>query len=110
VVNVIAPVVPPAPAAQPQVQPQVQTQVQLQPLTAGAMQEQQELQLALALNGTLKDDDPVFNAGQQLAMVDRRKREEVQALGVLAFAITACAGLGLARLRTRPEVRVRRAR
>jgi hypothetical protein len=103
---------PPVPAAQPQVQPQtqLQTQVQVQPLTAGALQEQQELQLALAMNGTLKDDDPVFNAGQQMAMVDRRKREEVQALGVLAFAMTACAGLGLARLRTKPEVRVRRAR
>jgi hypothetical protein len=103
---------PPAPAAQPQVQPQpqLQTQVQVQPLTAGALQEQQELQLALALNGTLKDNDPVFNAGQQMAMVDRRKREEVQALGVLAFAMTACAGLGLARLRTKPEVQLRRAR
>jgi hypothetical protein len=34
----------------------------------------------------------------------------VQALGVLAFAMTVCAGLGLSRLRTRPEVAVRRAR
>ncbi len=104
------PPAPAPPAVQPQAQPQVQTQVQIQPLTAGAMQEQQELQLALALNGTLKDDDPVFNAGQQMAMVDRRKREEVQAFGVLAFAIVACAGLGLAGLRARPELRVRRAR
>ena len=110
VANVVVPVAPPAPAAQPQVNPQVQTQVQVQPLTAGALQEQQELQLALALNGTLKDDDPVFNAGTQLAMVDRRRREEVQALGVLAFAMLTCAGVGLARLRTRPEVQVRRAR
>lgn len=103
------PPAPAPPAAQPQAQPQVQTQVQIQPLTAGAIQEQQELQLALALNGTLKDDDPAFSAGQQMAMVDRRKREEVQALGVLAFAVVACAGLGLAGLRARPEVRVRRA-
>ncbi len=104
------PPAPAPPAAQPQAQPQVQTQVQIQPLTAGAIQEQQELQLALALNGTLKDDDPVFNGGQQMAMVDRRKREEVQALGVLAFAILTCAGVGLAGLRARPEIRTRRAR
>ena len=112
VANLVPPVAPPAPAAQPQVNPQVQTQVQIQPLTAGAMQEQQELQLALAMNGpgAGSDDDPVFNAGQQLAMVDRRKREEVQSLGVLAFAITASAGLGLARLRSRPQPSVRRAR
>ncbi len=105
------PPAPAPPAAQPQAQPQpqVQTQVQLQPLTAGAIQEQQELQLALAMAGTLKDDDPAFNAGQQMAMVDRRQREQVQALGLLAFAITASAGLGLARLRARPEVRARRA-
>lgn len=107
--NVAPPIAPPPPAAQPQVQPQVQTQVQVQPLTAAAIQEQQELQLALALNGTLKEDDPAFASGQQLAMVDRRKREHVQALGVLAFAITMSSGLGLARLRSRPEVRLRRA-
>ena len=106
--NLVAPVAAPAPAAQPQANPQIQTQIQVQPLTAAAIQEQQELQLALALSGLLKDDDPVFNPNQQLAMVDRRKREEVQALGVLAFALTACAGLGLARLRARPEVQARR--
>lgn len=100
---------PPAPAVQPQVQPQVQAQVQVNPMSAGAMQEQQELQLALALNGTLKDDDPAFSAGTQMAMVDRRKREQVQALYVLATAMTACAGLGLARLRSRPSPSVRRA-
>ena len=82
----------------------------IQPLTAAAMQEQQELQLALALNGTYKEDDPVFNPGQQMAMVDRRKREEVQALGLLAFAIVSSSALGLARLRARPEIQVRRAR
>jgi hypothetical protein len=103
----VPPLAPPAPAVQPQVQ--IQTQVQVNPMTAGAIQEQQELQLALALNGTLKDDDPAFNAGTQLAMVDRRKREAVQASYVLAVAMTACAGLGLARLRAKPEPRVRRA-
>ncbi|MCU1622569.1 MAG: exo-alpha-sialidase [Frankiales bacterium] len=103
----VPPLAPPAPAVQPQVQ--IQTQVQVNPMTAGALQEQQELQLALALNGTLKDDDPAFNAGTQLAMVDRRKHEAVQAGYVLAVAMTACAGLGLARLRAKPEPRVRRA-
>ncbi|MGB8651920.1 MAG: vWA domain-containing protein [Mycobacteriales bacterium] len=109
-VQVVAPPAPPPPATQPQVQPQLQTQVQVQPLTAGAVQEQQELQLALALNGTSTDDDPAFSAGQQLAMVDRRRHEERQALGVLAFAMAACAGLGLARLRARPDVTVARNR
>ena len=111
VVNVVAPVAPPPPAAQPQaqpqVQPQVQAQVQLQPLTAGAVQEQQELQLALAMNGVVSDQEPAFSGGQQLAMVDRRRRDEVQAAGLLAFAMTVCAGLGLARLRTAPRTRVR---
>jgi hypothetical protein len=109
-----APVAPPAPAVQvqPQVQPQVQGQVQIQPLSAGALQEQQELQLVLALNsaGMVADSETGFQPGQQLAMVDRRKRQEVQALGVLAFAITISAGVGLARLRARPEPEVRRAR
>ncbi|MBW8801210.1 MAG: VWA domain-containing protein [Streptomyces sp.] len=105
----VVPVVPPAPAPAVQAQVQVQTQVQVNPMSAGALQEQQELQLALALNGTLKDDDPAFNPGAQLAMVDRRKREQVQAMYLLAFAMTTCAGLGLARLRSRPEVQVRRA-
>jgi hypothetical protein len=105
----VLPAPPPAPAVQAQVQ--VQTQVQVNPMSAGALQEQQELQLALALNGTLKDDDPVFSSGGQLAMVDRREREQVHALLLLAVAMTACTGVGLARLRsrTRPELRVRRA-
>lgn len=99
---------PPAPAVQAQVQ--VQTQVQVNPMSAGAIQEQQELQLALALNGTLKDDDPAFNPGlAQMGMVDRRKREHVQAVYLLAFAMTVCSGLGLARLRSRPSLQVRRA-
>ena len=98
---------PPAPAVQAQVQ--VQTQVQVNPMSAGALQEQQELQLALALNGTLKDDDPAFNPGTQMAMVDRRKRDQVQAMYLLAFAMVTCSALGLARLRSAPDVRVRRA-
>ena len=104
---------PPAPAVQAQVQ--VQTQVQVNPMSAGAMQEQQELQLALALNGTLKDDDPAFNPAaasqmaSQMGMVDRRKREQVQAMYLLAFAMVTCSALGLARLRSTPGVRVRRA-
>ena len=98
---------PPAPAVQAQVQ--VQTQVQVNPMSAGALQEQQELQLALALNGTLKDDDPAFNPGAQLAMVDRRKRDQVLAMYLLAFAMTTCSALGLARLRAQSAVRVRRA-
>jgi hypothetical protein len=98
----VLPAPPPAPAVQAQVQ--IQTQVQVNPMSAGALQEQQELQLALALNGTLKDDDPVFNQTTQLAMVDRRKREHVQALYLLAVAMTACSGVGLARLRARPAV------
>ncbi|MFN2538839.1 MAG: hypothetical protein ABR549_11955 [Mycobacteriales bacterium] len=101
------PPVPPAPAVQAQIQ--VQTQLQVNPMTAGALQEQQELQLALAMSGVLKDDDPVFNPGADMAMVDRRKREQVQALYLLAFAMTTCAGLGLARLRAKPEVQLRRA-
>ena len=100
---------PPPPAVQPNPQPQVQTQVQVNPMSAGAMQEQQELQLALAMNGTFKDDDPAFSAGTEMAMVDRRKRESVQAMGVLAIAITACSAFGLAGLRAKPDLRVRRA-
>ena len=106
VVNVVAPVAPVPPVTQPQVQPQtqpqtqaqVQGQAQLQPLTAAAMQEQQQLQVALALN--TPGEEQVTSMG----MVDRRRRQEVQALGVLAFAMTACGGLGLARLRSRPDV------
>lgn len=112
--NVVAPVAPAPPVAQPQVQPQtqVQTQVQaqVQPMTGAALEQQQQLQLALALNGPGAQEEGGFTAGTQLAMVDRRRQQEVQALGVLAFALTACAGVGLARLRTRPEPQVRRAR
>jgi hypothetical protein len=43
-------------------------------------------------------------------MVDRRRHEQVQALGVLALAALSCATLGLARLRSREQVQARRAR
>ncbi|MDP9183322.1 MAG: hypothetical protein M3P04_11170, partial [Actinomycetota bacterium] len=102
----IQPPVPP-PVPPPAAQPQPQPNPNINPLTAGVTQEQQEFQLALALNQALEEDSEQV---EQLAMVDRRKREAVQAFGVLAFAMTACAALGLARLRTRPEVAVRRAR
>lgn len=102
------PVVPPAPAPAVQAQVQVQTQVQVHPMSAGALQEQQELQLALALQRAPGEPDAAFEPSAQLAMVDRRKRDQVQALYLLAVAMAACAGLGLARLRSTPEVRVRR--
>jgi hypothetical protein len=103
-IQVAAPPPPPPPAANPQPNPNPN----VQPLTAGAIQENQELQLAVALNSLAQDED--VEQLETLAMVDRRKRQEVQALGVLAFAMTACAGLGLAALRARPEVAVRRTR
>jgi hypothetical protein len=103
-VQVAAPPPPPPPAANPQPNPNPN----IQPLTAGALQENQELQLAVALNSLAQDDQS--EELQTLAMVDRRKRQEVQALGVLAFAMTACAGLGLATLRARPAVAPRRTR
>jgi hypothetical protein len=106
VVPAVQPPVPP-PAPPPAAQPQPQPNPNINPLTAGVTQEQQEIQLALALNQAAQEEE---QQTEQLAMVDRRKREQVQALGVLAFAMTACAGLGLARLRTRTEVAVRRAR
>jgi len=103
----VQPPVPP-PAPPPAAQPQPQPNPNINPLTAGVTQEQQEFQLALALNQAALEEEAEHT--EQLAMVDRRKQEQVQALGVLAFAMTACAGLGLARLRTQPEVVVRRAR
>jgi hypothetical protein len=101
----VQPPVPP-PAPPPAAQPQPQPNPNVNPLTAGVTQEQQEFQLALALNQALDEDTEQTG---QLAMVDRRRREQVQAFGVLAFAMTACAGLGLARLRSRTEVVLRRA-
>lgn len=111
---VAAPAAPPAPAAapaapaaaaqavpavQPQVQPQVQMQPQPQvnPLTAAALQRQEELELARAW---------ADGSGEStLAMVDRRRRDESAALVVLAAAMVACSALGLARLRRQPQPR-----
>lgn len=104
----VQPPVPP-PAPPPAAQPQPQPNPNINPLTAGVTQEQQELQVALALQ-ELADEQDSGEGVEQLAMVDRRKREQVQALGVLAFAMTVCAGLGLSRLRARTEVVVSRAR
>jgi hypothetical protein len=72
-------------------------------------QEQQEMQLALALQ-ELADENTDTEGVEQLAMVDRRPRQQVQAFGVLAFAMLVCAGVGLATLRARTQVQVRRAR
>lgn len=107
---------PPAPApappvvqaqAQAQVQSQVQTQVQVQPLTAAALQQQEELQLALAL---LADERP--SPGNELAMVDRRRSEQLRALALLALSMSGASALGVARLRSRraEQVRVVRSR
>jgi hypothetical protein len=104
----VQPPVPP-PAPPPAAQPQPQPNPNVNPLTAGVTQEQEEIQLALAMQEAMKEQEDEGGV-EQLAMVDRRKQQEVQALGVLAVAMTVCAGLGLARLRTRTEVAVRRAR
>ncbi len=107
---------PPAPApappvvqaqAQAQVQSQVQAQAQVQPLTAAALQQQEELQLALAL---LADERP--SPGSELAMVDRRRSEELRALALLALGMSGASALGVARLRSRraEQVRVVRSR
>lgn len=104
----VQPPVPP-PAPPPAAQPQPQPNPNINPLTAGVTQEQQELQVALATQ-ELADEQDAGEGVEQLAMVDRRKREQVQALGLLAFAMTVCAGLGLSRLRAHPEVAVSRAR
>lgn len=107
---------PPAPApappvvqaqAQAQVQSQVQTQAQVQPLTAAALQQQEELQLALALLA-----DEKTSPGSELAMVDRRRSEELRALALLSVSMGAASALGVARLRARrgDGVRVQRVR
>jgi hypothetical protein len=100
-----AAVVPAPPAAQPQVQPQSQPQVQTQvnPMTAAAMQQQEELQLALALQA-----DERGQPGTEMAMVGRRKADEGAAMVLLASAMLVSAGLGLARLRSRPDAAVAR--
>ena len=108
VVQAPAAVVPAPPVAQPQIQPQSQPQVQTQvnPMTAAALQQQEELQLALALQAGIEPAQ-----GEQLAMVGRRRSDEGPALALLATAMAASAAFGLARLRSRPDpavVRVRR--
>lgn len=106
-----APPAPAPPVVQPQAQPQAQAQTQVQaqvnPVTAAMLQQQEELQLALAL---LADEKP--SPGNQLAMVDRRRREELRALALLAVSMAGASAVGLARLRTRraDAVRVGRAR
>lgn len=104
--------VPAAPAAaptavQPQTQPQPQTQVQAQvnPMTAAMLQQQEELQLALALSPDEKAP------GSELAMVDRRRSQQLRALALLSVSMAAASALGLARLRTRRSdgIRVGRA-
>jgi hypothetical protein len=96
-----AAVVPVPPAAQPQLQPQSQPQVQSQvnPVTAAALQQQEDLQLALA-----RQADRAPETGEQLAMVNRRKGEEGAALALLAGAMAGCAALALVRLRSSPAV------
>jgi hypothetical protein len=74
-------------------------QSQVNPVTAAALQQQEELQLALA-----RQPDRVPETGEQLAMVNRRKDEEEAALVLLASAMAGCAALGLARLRSSPAV------
>ena len=105
---------PPAPAppvvqpqAQPQTQVQTQVQAQVQPMTAAMLQQQEQLQLALALSA---DEKP--SVGSELAMVDRGRSQELRALALLSVSMAAASALGLARLRTRRSdgVRVRRAR
>jgi hypothetical protein len=101
-------VVPAPPAAQPQAAPQAQPQAQVNPVTAAALQRQQQLQLALALQAGVErpeDSDEI-----QLAMVGRRHEDEAAALTLLAAAMLASAAFGLARLRSRPEPTVVRNR
>jgi hypothetical protein len=101
-------VVPVPPAAQPQAAPQAQPQAQVNPVTAAAMQRQEQLQLALALQAGLEmpnDDDEI-----QLAMVGHRREDEAAALTLLAAAMLASSAFGLARLRSRPEPSVVRNR
>ncbi|MBC7374005.1 MAG: hypothetical protein H7323_08445, partial [Frankiales bacterium] len=86
------------PQGQPQPQGQVQSQVQTQPMTAAALQQQEELQLALALLGEQRPST-------ELAMVDRRDAERSRALALLATAMAVSAAAGLARLRSAPAVR-----
>jgi hypothetical protein len=101
-------VVPAPPAAQPQAAPQAQPQAQVNPVTAAALQRQQQLQLALALQAGL--ERPENEDEIQLAMVGHRHEDEAAALTLLAAAMLASSAFGLARLRSRPEPKVVRAR
>jgi hypothetical protein len=101
-------VVPAPPVAQPQAAPQAQPQAQVNPVTAAALQRQEQLQLALALQAGLEipdDDDEI-----QLAMVGQRREDEAAALTLLAAAMLASSAFGLARLRSRPQPSVVRNR
>lgn len=93
------------PQAQPQPQAQTQVQAQVNPMTAAALQQQEELALALALSS-----DERAAPSSELAMVDRRRGEQLRAQALLYTAMAGCAALGLARLRgaRRDDVRVRR--
>ncbi|GAC1442247.1 MAG: hypothetical protein NVS3B26_08610 [Mycobacteriales bacterium] len=105
--NVVPPAAPAVPVAAPQAQPQgqpqtqVQSQAQFQTVSAPALQQQRQLQLALALQAGQEQPDAAF-ANEPLAMVSRR-RDDRAALGLLAAAMVACSGVGLARLRTAPR-------
>jgi hypothetical protein len=71
------------------------------------MQQQEELQLALALQAGLEERPA---ADEELAMVNRRRTDEGAALALLAAAMLASSAVGLARLRSRPEPAVVRSR
>lgn len=99
----LPPPAPPAPAAQPQVQPQVQVQVQVNPMTAAMLEQQEQLQLALALNGTERPGDD-----NEMAMVDRHSRSERSAQVLLLSSMAVASLAGVRRLRTQQDHRVRR--
>lgn len=83
--------------------------MQTQPLTAAALQQQEQLQLALALSSDVAADEAPRS---ELAMVDRRRGEQLRALALLSVSMGAASAFGLARLRTRREhgIRVHRLR
>lgn len=101
----LPPPAPPAPAVQPQLQPQVQVQVQVNPMTAAMLEQQEQLQLALALNGTERPSDDT-----ELAMVDRQSRREQGAQVVLLASMAMASVAGVRRLRTQKDLAVRRVR
>ncbi|MBK5306233.1 MAG: hypothetical protein JJD92_06045, partial [Frankiaceae bacterium] len=99
-------VVPAPPAAQPQAAPQAQPQAQVNPVTAAALQRQEQLQLALALQAGIERPE----TETEMAMVGHRRPDEAAALALLATAMLASSAFGLARLRSRPEPQVVRNR